>query len=130
MDKFNGKRLLSSSVLYKLLLPSFVLAQASWESEYVGNSARLFVALIKKAHGELTGEQFKILSKTLRNQKPILQSSGVGKSRLVDEAGKYVFTIPMCLRKIDTIGELAEALHLIFSSFTQPNNFRSPVPKY
>lgn len=129
MDKFNGKCESSVSV-YKLLPTLFISAQASWRSKYSGNSARLFVALIKKAHGELSGTQSQILSKTLRNQKPILQSSGVGKSRLVDESGEYVFTIPMCLRQKDTKGELIEALTYKFSRLTQPNNGRNSASKY
>ena len=29
---------------------------------------------------------------------PIVQSSGMGKSRLVDETAKLIFTIPFCFR--------------------------------
>jgi hypothetical protein len=29
---------------------------------------------------------------------PIIQSSGMGKSRLVDETAKLIFTIPFCFR--------------------------------
>ena len=29
---------------------------------------------------------------------PIVQSSGIGKSRMVDEAAKYIFTLPFTLR--------------------------------
>ena len=34
-----------------------------------------------------------------RNVLPVYQSSGMGKSRTVDELAKMVFTIPICLSK-------------------------------
>lgn len=40
------------------------------------------------------------------NYVSIVQSSGTGKSRMVDEAAKLVFTIPLNLRKqVETKGE-------------------------
>lgn len=36
----------------------------------------------------------------------ILQSSGTGKSRVVDELAKYIFTIPLNLRPSKDIGTL------------------------
>lgn len=40
------------------------------------------------------------------NYASVIQSSGTGKSRMVDEAAKLVFTIPLNLRKqVETKGE-------------------------
>ena len=41
---------------------------------------------------------------TLFNHLPIVQSSGSGKSRLVFEAGKSIFTISICLKKNEEAG--------------------------
>jgi hypothetical protein len=38
------------------------------------------------------------------NYLPIVQSSGTGKSRMVDELAGEVFTIPLNLREADTSG--------------------------
>jgi hypothetical protein len=39
------------------------------------------------------------------NYLPIVQSSGTGKSRMVDELAGEVFTIPLNLREADTTGK-------------------------
>ena len=46
---------------------------------------------------------------------PIIQSSGMGKSRLVDETAKLIFTIPFCFRS-ESDGECIHAA--IFSTLT------------
>jgi hypothetical protein len=44
---------------------------------------------------------------------PVIQSSGMGKSRLVDETAKLIFTIPFCFRS-ESDGECIPAA--IFST--------------
>lgn len=36
---------------------------------------------------------------------PIIQSSGAGKSRMLDEAAKTIFTFPICLREDNEMGK-------------------------
>ena len=49
-------------------------------------------------------------NKLYANFVPIVQSSGMGKSRLVDETAKLIFTVPFCFRSEldgrDMIGSL------------------------
>ena len=48
--------------------------------------------------------------KLYANFVPIIQSSGMGKSRLVDETAKLIFTIPFCLRGEDGGGCTSRAI--------------------
>lgn len=80
-----------------------LLVISSWKTEYKGNSALLFRKRVENANRQLYNQakrtEFK--DSTISNFIPILQSSGMGKSRLVDEVGKKVLTISICLKKGD-----------------------------
>ena len=52
-------------------------------------------ALFKSALDEMNERRDE---KLYANFVPIIQSSGMGKSRLVDETAKLIFTIPFCFR--------------------------------
>jgi hypothetical protein len=59
--------------------------------------------------------------KTYARYTAIVQSSGMGKSRVVDEMGKTHFVIPICLRESNTSG-----WHLLFLSAGVALNIISP----
>ncbi|TDL26328.1 hypothetical protein BD410DRAFT_826146 [Rickenella mellea] len=64
-------------------------AQFAWEVNFVGNAHEHLLSEMQAA------AKRKGLYCTIT---PIVQSSGMGKSRTVDELAKCVFTIPICLR--------------------------------
>ncbi|CCO35504.1 hypothetical protein BN14_09622 [Rhizoctonia solani AG-1 IB] len=59
--------------------------QSAFESSYIGNTAKLFIDTLARE----------------------LQSSGMGKSRMVAEAGNMVFTIPINIREALPAGRIA-----------------------
>lgn len=71
----------------------------AWQKEYKGNAAELFTERVVEANkgchkrGKLNGHK-----KLFPNFIPLLQSTGMGKSRLVDEVGKKIFTLSLCLK--------------------------------
>lgn len=64
---------------------------ASWERPYVGQDHRILVDSVRKAKRDANGAPY-------RNILPIIQSSGMGKSRLAHEAGNVVVTLPLNIR--------------------------------
>ncbi|KAF8340879.1 hypothetical protein F5887DRAFT_1225825 [Amanita rubescens] len=80
------------SGLYLDLPSAFPLLREVWEAwniEYQGNNAQLLFDNICN---------MKDVSRPYSNQVSVTQSSGTGKSRMVHELGKLVFTIPFNLR--------------------------------
>ena len=74
--------------------------EVRWAIPFAGKSKdRLYrkIKAIVANKEKATGPNSRIL--------PILQSSGMGKSRLVDEMAREVFTIPLCLREPNVSGE-------------------------
>ncbi|KAF8813408.1 hypothetical protein BYT27DRAFT_7250940 [Phlegmacium glaucopus] len=75
--------------------PGLTSAVFAWEVDFVGNghiqllSEMRTAAKVKSPYCTIT---------------PIVQSSGMGKSRIVDELAKCIFTIPICLRHPDETG--------------------------
>jgi hypothetical protein len=55
--------------------------------------------------------------KLYANFVPIIQSSGMGKSRLVDETAKLIVTIPFCLRS-ELDGECTPRRHLQYTNLS------------
>jgi hypothetical protein len=80
---------------HHILIRAVALVKA-WEGTYVGSAHELLLANINK----YLNTDFKGLSsrKAYWNQVAIVQSSGTGKSRMVHELSKLVFTIPLNLR--------------------------------
>jgi hypothetical protein len=66
----------------------------AWECDFKGESHKLLHRAISEMNLNRTG-------KTYANFVPIVQSSGMGKSRAVDELGKLVFSLPFNLRNTD-----------------------------
>lgn len=72
----------------------------AWKEEYQGNSGRLLVDALHAMNKKRSSTEY-------NNFIPIIQSSGMGKSRTVDEAAKIVFTLPFNLRSDgDATGEI------------------------
>ena len=66
----------------------------AWDTKFVGRAhERLLNRLASLAPNKNPD------SAPYWNVLPIMQSSGMGKSRTVDELAKMVFTIPICLRE-------------------------------
>jgi hypothetical protein len=70
--------------------------------------------------GEFKGKAAKVLLQTISNylakartpytrHAPIVNSSGTGKSRMVDELATQIITVPMCLREAGTQGFTSRA---------------------
>ncbi|KAH9953569.1 hypothetical protein BC827DRAFT_1379867 [Russula dissimulans] len=68
----------------------------AWTSTFKGNAATVLLLTIS----DYLGKKEKIYS----NHSNIVNSSGTGKSRMVDELAMQVITIPMCLREDGTQG--------------------------
>jgi hypothetical protein len=62
----------------------------SWETDYQGNAANVLYDTISVYLAE---------REVYSQHASIVNSSGTGKSRMVDELGKTVVTVPMCLRE-------------------------------
>jgi hypothetical protein len=60
-------------------------------SPFQGNGVKLFRLVLDRMNKDCS-------QKLYANFVSIIQSSGMGKSRLVDETAKLIFTIPFCLR--------------------------------
>jgi hypothetical protein len=63
----------------------------AWKTAFRGGGAELFLTCLfnmNKTRGTMLYANFVAL----------LQSSGLGKSRLADEIAKLIFTIPFCFR--------------------------------
>ncbi|PCH39715.1 hypothetical protein WOLCODRAFT_97721 [Wolfiporia cocos MD-104 SS10] len=69
----------------------------AWKQEYAGASHELLLNEIRTMNSECRpkGQEPYVYANTL----PIIQSSGTGKSRTVDEMAKLIFTIPFCIRQ-------------------------------
>ena len=76
-------------------------SRRAWGADYLGGTAEL---LERIAISATTDPEFTLHPYT--NQISIIQSSGTGKSRAVDELAKKLFTFPFNLRKLDSPGGL------------------------
>jgi len=77
--------------------------------DYKGDAANLFVQAM---HAMNTDRE----RHTYENFVPIVQSSGMGKLRMADEAAKYIFTLPFNLRSSrETSGTIPKSPFLILS---------------
>ncbi|KAH8116528.1 hypothetical protein DFH11DRAFT_1742176 [Phellopilus nigrolimitatus] len=69
-----------------------------WNREFVGTMDKALWVHIKECFDEFS------LDKKYANFCPIIQSSGTGKSRVVDQLGRTHFILPICLRDPKTTG--------------------------
>ena len=83
-----------------------IALEQAWTSDYVGTDHEYLLAKLNAMSR----------SKPYSNSVTITQSSGTGKSRLVDEQGKLVFTIPFNLRPLaDSKGQTIEFRGMLHS---------------
>jgi len=78
----------------------------AWGSNFEGNAADVLLATISSY---LNGQRVVYARHTC-----IVNSSGTGKSRMVDELSRKVITVPMCLREAGTKGSTSVALFLAY----------------
>jgi hypothetical protein len=64
--------------------------ERAWKQDYKDNMG----LHVFKKRVELCSTQDRVYARVL----PVVQSSGTGKSRLLDEVAKTTFTFPLCLR--------------------------------
>jgi hypothetical protein len=81
-----------------VLLLRLIATEDSWEREFVGDAATALWAYIEKSFYDPKNE------KVYARYTSIVQSSGMGKSRTIDELGKHHFVIPMNLRSATSTG--------------------------
>jgi hypothetical protein len=79
------------------LLTGFLATEQSWQREFIGNAAHALWEHICQHYNSENDQLY-------AHYAAIVQSSGMGKSRTVDELGKLHFVIPMNLRGKDTSG--------------------------
>ena len=87
------------SGIYTTLQPChnvFTATEFSWNREYVGDASVELWNHVKNHYGSN--------ERVYANYLAIVQSSGMGKSRTVDEMSKRHFVIPMNLREADSTG--------------------------
>jgi hypothetical protein len=82
------------NILYSLAL-HFTAIEGAWTTAFQGKDAELFQFTLDQMNQTCS-------KKLYANFVPIIQSSGMGKSRLVDKTAKLIFMIPFCLRSAQT----------------------------
>jgi hypothetical protein len=85
---------------------SIIATLKAWEVTYLGNSSQVLRVTIN----EMNRTRWK---KPNMNFVPIVQSSGMGKSKTVDELAKFVFTLPFNLRAADQDGLSCFTCHAV-----------------
>jgi len=99
---------------------TWLATENAWEEEYVGEGANLLWADIQECFKEVPLD---LNRHFYAKYCAIVQSSGMGKSRTVDEMSKFHFVIPVNLREHDSTGMPSYSL-LYFPSMLNVLNFR------
>lgn len=81
----------------------FTATEETWTTSFRGDGAALFSIWVGSNESRPWRE-------ALRKLMPIIQSSGMGKSRLVDETPTLVFTLPFCFRS-ESDGQCSTLIH-------------------
>ncbi|ELU37305.1 hypothetical protein AG1IA_08665 [Rhizoctonia solani AG-1 IA] len=71
--------------------------KSAFEDHYVGNTAKLFIDTLNRERHLPTGQA--AANRPYNWSISVVQSSGMGKSRMVEEAANTVFTIPINIRE-------------------------------
>ncbi|KAF8726091.1 hypothetical protein AX14_008074 [Amanita brunnescens Koide BX004] len=66
----------------------------AYSKPFVGNAATDFVKFLNDADNDIQSNKLLAYAKIIS----VLQSSGMGKSRMLTEVGNHIFTLPICLR--------------------------------
>ncbi|KAI0773647.1 hypothetical protein C8Q74DRAFT_1438109 [Fomes fomentarius] len=84
----------------QLLLPSVLQVEKAWDSPFIGNSHHVLIANVRAMYTAslqaANGANDRMVDMSCTS---IVQSSGSGKSRMVDEVAKHIFTIPFNIRE-------------------------------
>jgi hypothetical protein len=89
------------------LLFSILAAVQAWGSKFEGDAAFVLIETISSFLDKQRNAYARLTC--------IVNSSGTGKSRMVDQASMKVITVPMCLREADSQG-LIFGMHPIFDA--------------
>ncbi len=81
---------------------SMLATERSWNERYVGQAWKILERKVHDARKEDGSKYARFFT--------LVQSSGMGKSRLVDEYSNHHIVIPLCLRGDDETGELSRIL--------------------
>jgi hypothetical protein len=82
----------------------FLVVELSWDRKFEGPAADALLHTISTHLTKLPSGSGSPSS--YANCAPLVNSSGTGKSRMVDELSKRVITVPMCLRGHGTNGSV------------------------
>ncbi|KIM80231.1 hypothetical protein PILCRDRAFT_9777 [Piloderma croceum F 1598] len=66
----------------------------AYNKPFVGNAATDFVKFLRGTNDDIQHGKLTVHAKAIS----VIQSSGMGKSRMLTEAGRHIFTLPICLR--------------------------------
>jgi len=97
---------IDASVCVDSWLFCILAAVDAWGSNFQGNAAKVLLATISN----FLSKQRTVYSR----HTCIVNSSGTGKSRMVDELSREVITVPMCLREAGSQGLISRALLLTY----------------
>jgi hypothetical protein len=75
-----------------------IATELAWNSEFKGNAEMVLLETIADLLNKKRSPYARLTS--------IVNSSGTGKSRMVDQLGIKIITVPMCLRSAGTQGIL------------------------
>ena len=76
-----------------------LVTKRSWNEQYVGQAWKILEEKVRDASKEDGFKYVRFFT--------LVQSSGMGKSRLIDEYSNHHIVIPLCLREDDETGELS-----------------------
>ncbi|KAF8525518.1 hypothetical protein BU17DRAFT_62670 [Hysterangium stoloniferum] len=87
---------------------------------FIGDTATNFIEYLKRTDDEVRTNKEIIYTKAI----PVVQSSGTGKLRMLTEAGRQIFTLPICLRQAGAPGYPPSDLEVIkyFAALSKDNN--------
>ncbi|PCH38944.1 hypothetical protein WOLCODRAFT_141017 [Wolfiporia cocos MD-104 SS10] len=104
--KWSFRKLREQAVLHRTVFktPPITITKA-WRDKYWGDLHTMLLKDIRKMNNDRKskphGEDIDIYANCL----PIIQSSGTGKSRMVEELANLIFTIPFCIRQEGNVND-------------------------
>ena len=105
--QIKGTQSYRSPLLTSILIIHTQATERAWEGDYVGDAVAGLVNHIQKHYGTSRAGNKKM---PYAHYTSIVQSSGMGKSRLVDEFSKTHFVIRMNLRGEGSKGEARRSM--------------------
>ncbi|KAF8325743.1 hypothetical protein F5887DRAFT_1289437 [Amanita rubescens] len=92
----------------------------AYSKPFVGNAATDFVKFLHDTDNDIRSNKLLAYAKIIS----VLQSSGMGKSRMLTEVGNHIFTLPICLRHPASPGypPSDEGVYSYFARITAEND--------